>query len=220
MQSLQFLFKTTINYAKKHKIYIGSLMLLGIFCTVLLLLIGYLIINHHARYILPASNTESIRVGIVLGAGITKDGRPFKELQSRLDAAAAAYHERKVETLVLSGDNRFAGYNEPEAMRRYLLKRGVPASRLQPDYAGRSTYESCERAAKVFQLKKVVIFSAPSHLPRAIYLCRHFGVEAYGRASRIEANNATRRELLARVKALYNVYIRGERTVLGETVKL
>ena len=94
----------------------------------------------------------------------------------------------------------------------------IPADKIQPDYAGRSTYESCERAAKIFGLKQTIIYSAGTHLPRAIYLCRHFGVEAYGVSSTVEANNANRREIMARVKAYYNIYIFGERTVLGPKI--
>ena len=175
------------------------------------------VVNPQAGYQQLASNDVS--VGIVLGAGITNDGRPFKELQSRLDSAADALEAGRVKKLILSGDNRFASYDEPTAMKRYLVeRRGIDADKLQEDFAGRSTYESCERAAKVFQLDSAVIFSAGSHLPRAIYLCRHFGVEAYGVASAAEANNANRREAVARVKALMNVFVKGERTILGSPI--
>jgi len=38
--------------------------------------------------------------------------------------------------------------------------------------------------------------------------------------SSIAANNARRREAVARVKALYNVYLHGEPTVLGARISL
>jgi vancomycin permeability regulator SanA len=43
---------------------------------------------------------------------------------------------------------------------------------------------------------------------------------AYGVPSTVEANNSFRREVLARVKAVLNIYIYGEPTVLGDRVKL
>lgn len=181
---------------------------------------AYAIIEPNNKYILEESDGEKARVGIVLGAGVNKDGKPFKELQARLDVAAEALEAGRVERLILSGDNRFENYNEPDAMKDYLIEtRHIPAAKLQPDYAGRSTYESCERASKVFGLKKTILFSVRSHLPRAIYLCRQFGIETYGVASHVEANNQIRREAMARVKALINVYIKGEPTVLGERIK-
>jgi vancomycin permeability regulator SanA len=181
----------------------------------------HFIINSNGKYVIPANSTKHAHVGLVLGAGVTKQGKPFKELQARLDVAATALKNGQVDILLLSGDNRFKNYDEPAAMVHYLEQvKHIPASKLQPDYAGRSTYESCERASKIFGLSQTIIYSAPTHLPRAIYLCRHFGIEAYGVSSGIDANNAQRRELVANVKAIFNVYIYGERTVLGKPVML
>ncbi len=182
---------------------------------------SFFIITPDKKYVVSEQNAKHMHAGLVLGAGITKDGKPYKELQARLDTAADALNAGVVQKLILSGDNRFAYYDEPTAMKRYLTEdRGIPAEKLVPDYAGRSTYESCERAAKIFEVKEVTLFSAGSHLPRAIYLCRHFGIEAQGIASNLEANNSTRRELLARVKAVYNAHLIGEHTVLGEPLPL
>lgn len=182
---------------------------------------SYVVIRSNAQYILPNDTKEKNDIGLVLGAGISANGKPYDELKARLDTAASAIKNGQVKKLLLSGDNRFVNYNEPEAMKQYLIeKKGIDENRLVLDYAGRSTYESCERAAKVFEVKKVVIFSAGSHLPRAIYLCRHFGIESYGIASAVEANNSTRRELLARVKAVYNANVLGEPTVLGDPLPI
>jgi len=182
---------------------------------------SYYIIEPYTKYIRSAEDVQPTQVGLVLGAGISADGKPYNELKARLDVAARALKAGKVEFLVLSGDNRFESYNEPEAMKQYLLEtHGAPEETLVLDYAGRSTYESCERAAKIFGLKQVTIFSAGSHLPRAIYLCRHFGIEAYGVSSGVEANNSSRREPLARVKAIHNTHLVGEPTVLGEPIML
>jgi vancomycin permeability regulator SanA len=184
---------------------------------------AYVVIRPSAAYIVPADKlgAKHMDVGIVLGAGITKDGKPFKELQSRLDNAARALQRGDVQRLILSGDNQFSYYDEPTAMKHYLMEHyNIADTVLQPDFAGRSTYESCQRAVQVFGQKRVVIFSAGSHLPRAIYLCRAFGIEAYGVASHAEANNAFRREAMARVKALYNVYIHGEPTILGPALQV
>jgi vancomycin permeability regulator SanA len=180
-----------------------------------------LVIDSYGKYILAPNTSRHMAIGIVLGAGVTKSGKPFRELQARLDVAAAAIQQGTVDSLILSGDNSVKTYDEPGAMMRYLTDvKHISKAKLQPDYAGRSTYESCERASKIFGLGQTIIFSAASHLLRAIYLCRHFGIESYGMASHIEANNSGRREVLARVKAFYNVYIRGEKTILGAPISI
>ncbi len=188
---------------------------------IIVTVVCYYKIDGYKKFIVSAEPATQTKVGLVLGAGISKEGKPFDELKARLDSAAKALQNGTVDHLLLSGDNRFDYYNEPAAMKQYLTDtHDIAAEELTEDFAGRSTYESCERAAKVFGLKNVLIFSAGSHLPRAIYLCRHFGIDAYGIASGLEANNSSRREPLARVKAIYNTVIKGERTVLGNPIPL
>ena len=200
------------------------LLLLCVTAAMLVLIVVvacYRIIEPYRHYTLQPPYKVHDEVGLVLGAGINNNGKPYKELQARLDVAAEALNAGTVNKLILSGDNRFKNYDEPTAMQNYLIDtKHIAKDKLVRDFAGRSTYESCERAAKIFDLKKVIIFSAASHLPRAAYLCRHFGIETYGIASNLEANNSTRRELLARVKAVYNIHIRGEATVLGAPISL
>jgi vancomycin permeability regulator SanA len=196
---------------------------LAVFTTMIVAVIVacYYVINPYKKYIVSPPNAAHTEVGLVLGAGVTKDGKPYKELQARLDSAADALNAGTVDMLLLSGDNRFKNYDEPTAMKNYLIgTRNIAPEKLVADYAGRSTYESCERAAKVFGVHQTIIFSAGSHLPRAIYLCRHFNIEASGIANNVEANNSTRRELLARVKAVYNVHLIGAPTVIGEPISL
>lgn len=212
------------KYKKVVFIMLGLLVAGGL----LSLAVPYFVVSSDSQYVLDMNDSSTIKdkdakVGLVLGAGITKNGKPFKELQARLDSAAEALNRGYIDKLILSGDNRFKYYDEPTAMENYLVEvRHVSKEKLQPDFAGRSTYESCERAAKIFDQKdkSLIIFSAGSHLPRAIYLCRKFDINAYGIANNIEASNANRREVLARTKAVINVYLRGEPTILGEPIKI
>lgn len=209
-----------VKWNRKKRITLAVLFV-ALLMPVLLIVISYSVIQPYEQYILRSAGDKQVKVGLVLGAGVAQNGKPYKELEARLDSAADAYDQGDVDTLILSGDNRFEHYDEPTAMYNYLInERNIPEDALQRDYAGRSTYESCERAAKVLQLKQVIVFSAHSHLPRSIYLCRHFEVEAYGVGNNTEANNSWRREILARVKALYNVILVGEPTVLGNPIPL
>lgn len=220
-----------ISYIKAHR-WQAALVLAGLIAAPLVaMVVSYWTVSPNAKYILAdAGNLQQqqkpikdkdISVGLVLGAGVDKQGRPYKELRARLDVAAAALQRGDVDKLILSGDNRFKFYDEPTAMKKYLMQTyGIASTKLQPDFAGRSTYESCQRAAQVFEQKRLVLFSAQTHLPRAIYLCRHFGIETYGIASTLEANNAVRREAVARVKAVYNVYVKGEPTILGTPIHI
>ena len=83
------------------------------------------------------------RVAIVFGAGLWRDGSPTPVLRDRVATAAQLYLAGKVEKLLMSGDNRFADYNEPAAMQAYAMQLGVPEEDIVLDYAGRRTYDTC-----------------------------------------------------------------------------
>lgn len=82
--------------------------------------------------------------------------------------------------LVVSGDHLTATYDEPDAMRRWLIDHGVPAERIVSDNAGEDTYSSCVRAREVFGVTSSILISQSYHLPRAITTCRLVGIDAVG----------------------------------------
>lgn len=204
----------------------GNRLRIILYCAFGLLLAGLLfialcslIVARDKRFILPADTKMHQHIGIVLGAGITKQGKPYKELQARLDVAAKGVRSGQVDGLILSGDNSRKSYDEPRAMQVYLTTvKHIPANKLQVDDAGDDTYASCERATKIFGLRSMIIYSAPSHLPRAIFLCRHFNIQAYGVSSGVDGNNAWRREREADVKAILNTTLFPEHSILGPPI--
>ena len=119
-------------------------------------------------------------VALVLGAQVYPDGTPSPFLAARLDLAKQLLDAGKVQVLLVSGDNTAPEYNEPEAMRDYLIKAGAPAEKVIADYAGFDTYDSCVRAKRIFGVSKLIMVSQTYHLPRAVATCRALGVDAAG----------------------------------------
>jgi vancomycin permeability regulator SanA len=117
---------------------------------------------------------------LVLGAGVYADGEPTAVLEARLKAALDLHQGGRSPWFLVSGDNRALNYNEPLAMRRWLLKRGVPEDRIVSDFAGRRTYDSLRRARDVFGVRRLYVVTSDYHLPRALYLARKLGLEAWG----------------------------------------
>jgi SanA protein len=163
------------------------------------------------------------RVAIVFGAGLRKDGTPTAILRDRVETAAQLYQQGKVNKLLMSGDNRFVDYNEPESMRQYALDLGIPDKDIVLDYAGRRTYDTCYRANAIFQVHSAILVTQNFHLPRALFLCNWFGVESTG----VEANNIyfrklsrfiwNTRELFATTQAAWDVYVTKPLPVLGNS---
>ncbi|NUR02015.1 MAG: DUF218 domain-containing protein [Streptomyces sp.] len=118
-------------------------------------------------------------VAVVFGAGLW-NGEPSPYLANRLKAAAELYRERRVEVVLVTGDNSRKDYDEPDAMRTYLKKHGVPDGRIVSDYAGFDTWDSCVRAKKIFGVDRAVLISQGFHIRRAVALCEAAGVDSYG----------------------------------------
>jgi vancomycin permeability regulator SanA len=119
-------------------------------------------------------------VAIVFGAATYADGSPSPFLKGRLDLARELFDHGKVRAILVSGDNRHLDYNEPDAMRNYLIAQGVPSSKVVADYAGFDTYSTCVRARRIFGVSRATLVSQTYHLPRAITACRAVGVDAWG----------------------------------------
>lgn len=117
---------------------------------------------------------------LILGAGVYSDGEPTEVLEGRLGTALSLWKAGKITWFLVSGDNRTPSYNEPLAMRRWLLRQGVPADRIIADFAGRRTYASLKRARAVFGLDRAVVVTSDFHMPRALFLADKVGLTAWG----------------------------------------
>jgi len=196
---------------------------------VIFTIISFVIVQGYRSYIVTSDEvgdtSQNISVGIVFGGGVGEDA-PLPLVRDRLNAAHKLLDSGFISKILVSGDNRSLDYNEPTVMKNYLINTyGVDPEDIQEDFAGRSTYETCERANKVFGISSAYLLSEDVHLPRAIYLCRHFGIDAYGYASNATAASGLQigqrwREIWARDKAVFNVNIIGEQTILGEPINL
>lgn len=176
--------------------------------------------------IFSATDVPQERVALVLGARVYGNGRLSGMLRDRVETAVALYHAGKVQKLLMSGDNSSLEYNEPEAMMAHAIALGVPAEDVQPDYAGRRTYDSCYRARAIFQVESLVIVTQAFHLPRALFLCSQLGIPSVGVAAdqrpydpRSLAWSETR-EVAATFFALLDVVRRAPPPVLGDPIPL
>ncbi|MCI4062587.1 YdcF family protein [Micromonospora sp. R77] len=160
-------------------------------------------------------------VALVLGTKVEADGTPSPFLTGRLELARRLFTAGRVRAVLVSGDNMHAGYNEPEAMRRWLLDHGLPAEKIVMDYAGFDTYDSCARAKRIFGVDRATVVTQSFHLPRAVALCRRLGIDAVGVGDDTARRYADRwrvssaREYGACVKAAVDLLSRRDPVHLG-----
>ncbi|MER5969428.1 ElyC/SanA/YdcF family protein [Streptomyces sp. NPDC002055] len=164
------------------------------------------------------AGAPSAPVAVVFGAGLF-GGRPTPYLAHRLEAAAELYRQGKVRVVLVTGDNSRTDYDEPDAMRGYLMRHGVPGRHIVSDYAGFDTWDSCARAKRIFGVDRALLVSQGFHIRRALALCGAAGIDAYG-VGVAEPQDVTwwyggTREIAAAGKAALDSALRPEPHFLG-----
>lgn len=162
-------------------------------------------------------------VGIIFGAGINGD-QPGKYLKDRLDAGILLYKAKRINKILLSGDNGRDEYDELTVMKNYCYRNGVDTTKIFIDYAGFDTYSTMYRAKHIFKISKATLISQEYHLNRAIYIGKSLGIKSVG----FSANKGkyrgytyvTFREYLSTFKCFFDVLRNREPHFLGHPINI
>ena len=164
----------------------------------------------------------SAQAALIPGAAILINGGLSPIFRDRADTAIKLYEAGKVLKILVSGDNSTLSYNEVNPVRNYLLGKGIPDEDIFLDHAGFDTYSSMYRARGIFGISSVLISSQSFHLPRAVFIARSLGMEAYGVNADV-GNILSRnyiREVLANEKAALDLLLRRAPKYLGEKIPI
>ena len=144
---------------------------------------------------------------LIPGASVIR-GAPSPILALRADLGAALFEQKRVRKIIITGDNSAKEYDEVTPVFNYLRVSGVPESDMVLDRDGYDTYASAYNAKDIFRAHSLVIVTQDFHLPRAVFLARALGIEAYGVAT---AQGGTLfdylREIPASWKGLWDVLL-------------
>lgn len=152
----------------------------------------------------PYINTGQSSVDAIIIPGARVRGRTVSSpLGARLEKGLELYRNGVSDKIIVSGDHGTKEYDEVNAMREYLMERGVPRENIFMDHAGFDTYATVYRARDIFCVKRAVIVSQEYHNVRAVYMARCLGMELFGENAADPYVNRNRfvREPLARIKA-------------------
>lgn len=209
---------------RKRLIKILGLLILA---PLLLILICNLIIVNSAKgkTFYDASQVPKNRVGLVLGTSKKLiGGLPNPYYTYRIQAALYLYAAKKIDFVLVSGDNGTRYYNEPTTFKKDLVAGGIPPEKIFLDYAGFRTLDSMVRAKEVFGLDSVTVISQKFHNQRAIYLAEKKGLQAVGfNAKDISGKEGLKvqlREYLARVKVFIDLFFNTEPKFYGEHIEI
>ncbi len=220
--------KIRINIKK-----IFSILFIFIFIFLALSIFIFFYISQYSKPFIfnDIEKIEKNKVGLLLGTSpVTSAGDRSLFFITRMEAAKNLLDNKKIEYILVSGDNRSVTYNEPKYMRNYLLKLGTATSNIISDYAGRRTLDSVLRSNQIFNQNKITVISQKFHNERAIFIARKNDIEAVGFNaiypyknffSNFRVNTKTfLRELLARDIAVFDLFIGKKPQILGENIEI
>jgi SanA protein len=181
---------------------------------VLVALIGlanaYVLLSTEGESTGDVADVPHAQVAIVPGALVRPDGKMSSMLADRVRGAIALWRAGKVDKILVSGDHHTWSYDEPDTMRKALVKAGVPARDVFEDHAGFDTWATMVRAKSIFGIHSAVVATQGFHMPRALYLADAAGLHATGLVTDyhpygIQGTKSDLREVLSRVKAVADV---------------
>jgi SanA protein len=197
------------NFARKTiKGIVLSFLLVSVFVLIANI---WVVSSTEDRILTDFKNLPDSSVALVLGTSHKlANGSPNPYFEDRISLAASLYKEGKAVHFLLSGDNRTKYYNEPEEMKKALIKAGVPASAITLDFAGLRTLDSIVRSKEIFGQNKIIIVTQPFHCYRALFISRYYDIDAVALLPSSATTLTTRvnvREWFARAKAILDLYI-------------
>jgi SanA protein len=191
----------------------ASKALCGMAVVLVLLVVGsnvYILLSTSGESTSKVGEVPRAEVAIVPGALVKPDGKMSAMLADRVKAAARLWHAGKVEKILVSGDHHSWAYDEPDTMRKALVRSGVPPQDIFEDHAGFDTWATMVRARSIFGIKDAVVVTQGFHMPRALFLADEAGIHATGLTSDLhtygyQLKKSEVREVLSRVKAIADV---------------
>lgn len=167
-------------------------------------------------------NSQKYDCILILGAGVRNDGTPSKMLEERLSCGLSLYNAGVSGKIIVSGDHGQENYDEVNAMKYWLVEKGVPSENIFMDHAGFSTYDSIYRARAIFLAHTVCVVSQKYHLYRALYLSDALSLDAVGvnAQKQVYSGHEMReiREILARSKDTVSALFKPKPKYLGKTI--
>lgn len=169
-----------------------------------------------------AESAPTAEVVVIPGAAVYVNHTLTSIFQNRVDLAIQLYMAKKAQKILVSGDNSTIVHNEVNPVHTYLIAKGIPDQDIFLDHAGFDTYSTMYRAHSIFGVTSMLIASQSFHLPRAVFIARELGIQAYGvdaDVGHIPLYNYVR-EAFAEERAIFDVLLMRKPKYLGDPIPI
>ena len=128
---------------------------------------------------------------IIHGCGLADGRRLTRLLSDRVDKAVEIYRKCSVKPVIIPSGGRGADeqLSEAQAMKDYLLSRGIPEEHIIPEDRSATTRENLLNSKAIIDAgaggKKTALVSSSYHIYRCLRLAREVGLKCTGIGARV-----------------------------------
>ena len=175
------------DYLLKKKILVGLAVLIGL--LILIFLIFEVFLTYKMMNFKDIKQLKDVEYEIILGAGLYGD-KPSPILQERLEEGLKYLELHPNTKVIVSGGQ---GSNEPipesEAMKNFLVNKGINPNRIIEEDKSKSTFQNLEFSKKILEEKnadkdEVLIVTSDFHLFRAKEIADYLNIKNEGLPSK------------------------------------
>ncbi|WP_300262219.1 YdcF family protein [Clostridium sp.] len=171
----------------KKKILVVISILIGLIIVVFLIFEGFL--TYKMINFKNINQLKDVEYEIILGAGLYGD-KPSPILQERLDEGLKYLELHPNTKVIVSGGQ---GINElipeSEAMKKFLVNKGINSNRIIEENKSKSTFQNLEFSKKILEERnadkdQVLIVTSDFHLFRAMEIADYLDIKNQGLPSK------------------------------------
>lgn len=186
-------YSVTFDVLMGRAFYRSALFIIGslISVTVIYGSMAFLIFMIYTLFLQIIPRKKDFDYVIIHGAGLLHGDQMTKLLRDRLDKAIEVYRKDPTPPKMIPSGGKGADetVSEAEAMRRYLLEKGIPESDILLEDASRTTLENLRFSKQILDglegRKYTALVTSNYHVYRALRYCRKIGLKCTGIGSRV-----------------------------------
>ena len=159
--------------------------------TVLYISMAFVIFMIYCVFLQLIPRKRDFDYVIIHGAGLLEGNRISKLLSDRIDKAIDVFHKDPTPPVLIpsGGKGSDEKLSEAEAMKRYLLDKGIPAHMIIEEDLSANTFENLQNSKKIIDSqtgsKYTALVTSNYHVYRALRYCRKVGLKCTGIGSHV-----------------------------------
>lgn len=159
--------------------------------SVIYVSVSFLIFMFYTLFLHIIPRKKDFDYVIIHGAGLLGGERVSKLLMDRLDKAIEVYRQDPTSPKLIpsGGKGPDETISEAEAMKRYLISRGIPESDIIPEDQSTTTLENLQFSKRILESREgrkyTALVSSNYHVFRALRYCREIGLKCTGIGSHV-----------------------------------